>query len=162
MDWHYGGWPSTGARNILCPNACQVRPGCQSGWLQRRTRADAPALFQGCVYLAGVAAEVHAQMQFPSTALYWGVSASANMEFRPADATITWRQAELNVNEYQGSGLRNMARAEPDDPRAIKKSLLAYMESEGQFALSRYRRPEPGLDPGFVFKMRLVVDIRNR
>jgi hypothetical protein len=101
-------------------------------------------------------------MQFPSTALYWGVSASANMEFRPADATITWRQAELNVNEYQGSGLRNMARAELDDPRAIKKSLLAYMESEGQFALSRYRRPEPGLDPGFVFKMRLVVDIRNR
>jgi hypothetical protein len=84
-----------------------------------------PAQSQGCVYLAGVTTEVYAQMQFPSTALYWGVSGSVTMKFCPAFGTIAWRQAELDVDPNRGSSWRNLGQAELDDPRAVKNSLLA-------------------------------------
>lgn len=110
-----------------------------------------PALFQGCVYLAGVVGEMYAQMQFPPLALHNGVTGSVTMEFRPGAGTITWRQGELNVNPNQGARVRNMAQADLDNPRTIKTSLLDYMKGRGEFALSRYRKPERGLDPEFVF-----------
>lgn len=120
-----------------------------------------PGLFQGCVYMAGVIAEMNAQMRFPPTALYNGVTGSVVMEFRPADGTITWQPGEIDVNVNRGSFWRNLATAELEDPRAIKNSLLAYMKGKGQFALSRYRRPDTGIDPDFVFKTTFSFDIRN-
>lgn len=121
-----------------------------------------PPLFQGCVYVAGVLGELTAQMRFPPTALYNGVSGSVIMEFRPAQGTIDWRQGELDVNVNAAPLVRDLARAQFEDRRAVENSLLAYMKGKGQFALSRYRRPESGIDPDFVFKTTFSFEIARR
>jgi hypothetical protein len=113
--------------------------------------------FQGCVYLAGVAGEMSAQLQVPPTALLNGVGGTLDMEFNPARGSITWRQKALE--QQPPSGVRDMNKVELEDPRAIRNSLLAYLKAKGEFALGRYKRPEPGLDPDYVYRIRFVFTI---
>jgi TPR repeat protein len=147
--WKAGGLPAA-CRPKADPDADQ------QGFNDELARMPAQ-LFQECVYLAGVAGEMAAQLQFPPTALMNGVAGTVVMEFNPARGSIVWRQEALE--QGQPSGVRDMNKVELDDPRAIKNSLLAYLKARGEFALGRYKRPEPGLDPDYVYRTKYVFEI---
>jgi hypothetical protein len=99
-----------------------------------------PRLFQGCVYLVGVVGEMYAQGQFPPLALLNNVTGKFTMEFNPSKGTIGWRVEELE--QGQAFGIRDMAKADLDNPRTIRNSLLKYLKEKGEYALSRYPKPE--------------------
>lgn len=118
-----------------------------------------PKLFQACVYALGVVGEVYSDAQYPSIALYHGISGTVKMEFNPSQGTINWQQEELIVSDSQPYAVQDLAKVELANPRAIKNSLLAYLKSKGEFALSRYKKPDAYIDPEFVFKGMFAFDV---
>lgn len=104
--------------------------------------------FQGCVYLVGVVADVMAESSYPPLALVNHVSGKFFMEFNPARGTITWRVEELE--QGQAFGVRDLQKAELDDPRTIRNSLMNYLKQKGERALSRYLRPESDFPPDWT------------
>jgi len=111
-----------------------------------------PATFKACVYLVGVVAAVAAEREFPQLALRHGVTGAFTMSFDPARGTIAWQQDALEINDNKGSWARDLAQEELDNPRKIRDSLLAYLKRKGEFALTRYPKPDGGLPPGYVYK----------
>jgi TPR repeat protein len=107
-------------------------------------------LFRGCVYLVGVSTELYSHLQFPPTAAYHGISGIVAMRFDATRGNITWSQEELVESERHPGGVRDLAKDGLENPRAIKRSLLTYMEERGKFALAQYQRPEGELDPRLV------------
>jgi hypothetical protein len=143
------------------PAACLPRsdPDNNPNGFNDELERMAPAVFRSCVYAAGVVAEVSSQVDFPMQAAYSGVSGAVTMEFTPALGAINWVQNELTVTERQPGGIRDLAKAELDNPRAAKTSLLRYLGAKGEFALSRYQRPEGGLAADVVLKRRFVFTL---
>lgn len=118
-----------------------------------------PATFKACVYLVGVVAAVYAEREFPQLALRHGVTGTYTMSFDPARGTITWEQNALEINANQGSWARDLAQEELDSPRKVRDSLLAYLKRKGEFALTRYPKPDGGLPPDYVFKSSFIFTI---
>jgi hypothetical protein len=114
------------------------------------------ALFQGCVYAIGVAAELQAQLMFPEIAADQGISGTVTMAFSPAIGRIFWRQDILNVRERNGYRFSYVNVENKQDPRMFNNLLLYYLNAKGQYALSRYQRPETGFDPSFVYTSRFT------
>jgi hypothetical protein len=83
---------------------------------------------------------MYAQGQFPPLALLNNVTGKFTMEFNPSKGTIGWRVEELE--QGQAFGIRDMAKADLDNPRTIRNSLLKYLKEKGEYALSRYPKPE--------------------
>lgn len=118
-------------------------------------------LFRGCVYLVGVSTELYSRVQFPPTALYHGLSGNVTMVFDAALGTINWNQDLLIEDERQPLGLRDLAKEGLANPRAIRRSLLTYLEERGKFALAQYQRPEGELDPALVVTARFDFMLQN-
>ena len=121
----------------------------------------APEVFRACVYSAGVFGETIAQGHFPQESVNHGISGSVRMTFKPALGVIEWEQHELNVDERQSYGVRDLALAELEDPRAIKKSLVTYLKAKGLYALSRYQKPDSGFDPDTVLRHEFVFTLHD-
>jgi hypothetical protein len=111
-----------------------------------------PATFKACVYLVGVVAAVHAEREFPQLALQHGVTGTYTMSFDPSRGSITWQQDAFEINENLGRWARDMAQEELENPRKIRDSLLAYLKRKGEFALTRYPKPDGGLPEDYVYK----------
>jgi hypothetical protein len=111
-----------------------------------------PETFKACVYLVGVVAAVAAEREFPQLALQNGVTGAYTMSFDPARGTIAWQQEALEINVNKGSWARDLAQDDLDNPRKIRDSLLAYLKDKGDFALTRYPKPDGGLPPGYVYR----------
>ena len=118
-----------------------------------------PEVYRACVYTAGVLGEVIAQGYFPHEAARHGLSGRVNMAFRPAVGLIEWETKELILDDSQPRGVRDLALVELENPRAIKASLVNYLKSKGQYALSRYQKPEQGFDPDTVIPFQFVFTL---
>jgi hypothetical protein len=109
------------------------------------------ALFQGCVYLVGVATEVFTHAQYPPAAIRYRLWGTYVMKFSAANATIKWRQDGVTMdtgNPRGGLDMRN------------RDYLLAYLKEKGEFALAQYKRPDGPLDPGLVVERSFVFEIK--
>ena len=118
-----------------------------------------PEAFKACVYLIGVVAAVYAEREFPQLALRHGVTGTYTMSFDPARGTMAWQQDALEINENKGSWARDLAQEDLENPRKIRDSLLAYLKRKGEFALTRYPKPDGGLPPDYVYKSSFVFTI---
>lgn len=127
----------------------------QDGFNEELEHMPAP-LFQGCVYMVGVAGEIHSNGIYPLIAAQHGLSGSVLMEFTPAQGTINWHQDSLNIDERQHIGIRDLTKMELENPRVIKKSFLTYLTGKSEFALSRYKKPDSGIDPSFILKTMFI------
>lgn len=116
---------------------------------EKALAAMPPALFKGCVYMAGVHAAIVAETEFPDTALLRDVYGDVEMEFIPATGAITWSQRQRE--RATGAGTRDAARLKEDDGRAVESSLLVYMRKNGERTLTRYQKPE-GIDPAIKIR----------
>ena len=117
----------------------------------------APELFKACVYMVGVTNEVFGNVQFPPSALYYGVQGNLTMKFTPSSGTIAWtfEQTADSTASY-----RAIASNQFDDEHKIDKILLTYVTAKGKYALGRYARPD-GIDPGIVLFSMFVFAITN-
>ena len=148
-------WWTAKSAKAMFPAQCmpQADPEANPDGFNEELERMAPATFQACVYLVGVVGEVVSQVRYPRLALVNSVSGKVKMEFSPMKGSISWNQDALDIQEGQRYGVVDLAKAELDNPRAIRNSLRDYLKTKGEFALSRYRRPAGGLDPDYVFKM---------
>lgn len=117
-----------------------------------------PKVFKACVYMVGVTQELIGHLQFPPDALYHGLQGNLKWTFVPSSGTVSWT-FEQTADAVEGN--RSMGRAQFDDERQIKKSLLNYVTGKSNFALARYTRPE-GIDPSIVLHGALVFSIERQ
>jgi len=120
-----------------------------------------PAVFQSCVYTAGVVAQIFSETSYPPLALDWNVTGKLLMVFDPAANTVDWLTEALNVQATAPSGIRNDAAEDLlQNPKAVKNSLVNYLKGKGDFALKRFARPSTwGLDRTFRYKREIVFSI---
>lgn len=117
-------------------------------------------LFRGCVYLAGVSAELHSRVIFPTVPSYNGIAGTVAMRFDAARGTISWTQEQWVDDERQPAGVRDLAHEGLSNPRAIKRSLLTYLEERGRLALAQYQRPDGDLDPALIVETRYQFKLK--
>ena len=119
-----------------------------------------PAVFQSCVYTAGVVAQIFSETSYPPLALEWNVTGNILMVFDPAANTVDWQADTLNVPDTAPSGIRNGADDLVQNPRAVKNSLVNYLKGKSDFALKRFARPSTWeLDRTFRLKREIVFSI---
>jgi TPR repeat protein len=147
-------WVAKSRVTAAFPRQCipQADPEHDLDGFNAGLEAMPPATFKACVYLVGVVAAVHAEREFPQLALQHGVTGTYTMTFDPARGAIAWQQDALEINENKGNWARDLAQEDLENPRKIRDSLLAYLKRKGEFALTRYPKPDGGLPPDYVYK----------
>jgi len=128
-----------------------ANPVTQSAAFNDALEKMAPPTFQACVYIVGVASEIATGLRFPPAAANHDVTGRYRMSFDPADGRVTWTPLEVDAGGGRYHLVRNAARIELEDPRAVRESLQAYFTGASDLALARYPRPAAGWPPGYVF-----------
>lgn len=157
-------WIARSSMRQNFPAECIPRsnPNTDADGFNKELEKMPATVFQGCVYTVGVVSELHAQGLYPKIAAYYGMTGKVTMEFSPAAGTINWSQDSLGFDDGQPRGVRDLAKVELENPRIVKNSLLEYLKGKGEFALSRYQRPDTGIDPAFVFKTQFIFRMSSQ
>ncbi|NGZ84346.1 hypothetical protein [Duganella aceris] len=144
-------------RPLNLPAACvpAADPEKQQDAFNAALERMPPALFQACVYIAGVTYDVMANVEFPPDAARYRMSGTLAMEFIPAEGAINWRYLRRGDVE-RPSGVRDMGKEQFEEHR-IENSLMTYVKQKGKAALARYAQPA-GIDPAWRVRATLAFE----
>ncbi len=136
-------WNALSGRDSL-PSACLFKPGLAQdpdkfvaelqGWKPERIAA--------CVYVAGVTAQVRAELEFPQELVDRGMSGELHGNFNPATATFTWK------TEHTSEMVTTRTVAFEESTKRMKGILLKHANTISDRALLNYKQP-PGIDPAW-------------
>lgn len=106
---------------------------------------------QDCVYTVAVIFKVQSEVEFPGQALRYGLGGEVSMLFVPSTGTIEWIKGEENIISISGTGDDMQDRKS----KAIKNTLLNYLQDLGTRALKQYKKPD-GIDPQWKTKIKFL------
>ena len=151
-------WWSQERQAVNLPGPCKV-----AEWVHQDAEAYVATLrawpdgqLAACAYVAGVAAMIAGDAEYPVAATRSGLAGTIEMVFLPSQGRVDWRTVEAANNEPVGF----VAEAELRD-RASRKSrdaLRVEMQRVSDLALARFARP-PGIDAEWVLKTQYVFSV---
>jgi hypothetical protein len=117
------------------------------------------ARLAGCVYAAGVVADVSGTLEYPVFALEFWLVGEVEMNFWPAEARFEWKTLEFEAKQIHGwvDGDRARDREGPFARRAFERHLV----QAGERALKRFNRPA-GVDPAWRQRVVFSFDLEAR
>jgi hypothetical protein len=154
-------WWAHQAAALPLPADCRVTPDARSeperfvAVLQRWPRAR----LDGCVYAAGVVADVSGTLEYPVFALDFWLRGEVEMSFWPAEGRFEWKTLDFEAKQMHGVIDGDAAR-DRDGPFA-RRSFERHLAQAGERALKRFVRPA-GIDAAWQQTLKFQFDLQAR
>lgn len=112
-----------------------------------------------CTYVVGVLAAISGEVEYPSVAQDYAMSANLTMDFVPSAGTVAWSTVDVTLEET--AGLVDGDAMRDRNARSVQNSFRTYLSGVSDGVLARFARPD-GIDPSwraqqqyqFIFRLR--------
>ena len=136
-------WNALSRRESL-PAPCLFKPGLADDpdKFVAELQTWKPDRIAACVYMAGVTAQVRAELEFPQELVDRGMSGELHGSFNAATATFTWK------TEHTEEMVTTRTVAFEESTKRMKGILLKHATTISDRALQNYKQPA-GIDPAW-------------
>ena len=112
-----------------------------------------------CTYVVGVLAAISGEVEYPSVAQDYAMSAELTMDFQPAAGKVDWATVDVTLEEtagvVDGDAMRDR------NARSVQNSFRTYLSGVSDGVLARFARPD-GIDPAWRVQQSYAFTFRLR